>query len=116
MAMTSSERMRLWRDRHPGIDKINNTMVRREVLTHYGNGKCACAICGFSDIRALSIDHIEQRGINEKAARVKGEKTGTALMFYRKLRRDGYPKGYQTLCMNCQWIKRDINRECFQHS
>jgi len=26
--------------------------------------------------------------------------------FYYWLRRQGYPEGYQTLCMNCQWIKR----------
>lgn len=74
--------------------------VRKEVLTHYGNGKLACIRCGFDNILALSIDHIDGRGA-EHRRELKGGK-----VIYRWLKKQGYPRGYQTLCMNCQWIKK----------
>ena len=39
--------------------------VRRIALLHYGEGKIACVRCGFSDIRALSIDHINGKAPGE---------------------------------------------------
>ena len=83
--------------------------LKQEVLTHYGNGKCACVKCGFDDLRALSIDHILGEG-NTLRKRI-GSLGG--ISFYRMLRKEGYPQGYQTLCMNCQFIKRIENREHF---
>lgn len=106
MALTNAERQKLYREKYPGIEKRRRRELRVEVLTHYGNGKLACVKCGFGDIRALSIDHIEGRKANEYTQRRRGEKTTTAIDGYRKLKRDGYPNGYQTLCMNCQWVKR----------
>lgn len=78
-----------------------------ETLTHYGNGKLACVRCGFSDIRALSLDHINGKTPEEK--RERKHKGGCPLYSY--LRSLGYPTGYQTLCMNCQFIKKDENLE-----
>ncbi len=74
----------------------NRAILKRDVLTHYGGGKCACVKCSFSDIRALSIDHLGGGG-NKHRVRINN--------FYRWLKRGEYPKGYQTLCMNCQFIK-----------
>lgn len=82
-----------------------NSKVKCTVLTHYGKGVCACVRCGFSDIRALSIDHID--GVNSKTPR--SSKSGVT--FYRRLRREGFPEGLQTLCMNCQFIKRAEGKE-----
>ena len=81
--------------------------IKLEVLTHYGNGKCVCVKCGFDDIRALSIDHINGGGGLHK--REAGIKSGTDM--YHWLKKNNYPSGYQTLCFNCQWIKRDENHE-----
>lgn len=83
-----------------------NQQVRIETLTYYGKGELACVRCGYNDIRALSIDHIKGDG---KALRDLGELTGVAL--YRRLKNLGYPEGYQTLCMNCQFVKRDADKE-----
>jgi len=83
-----------------------NQQVRIETLTYYGKGELACVRCGYNDIRALSIDHVKGDG---KALRDLGELTGVAL--YRRLKNLGFPVGYQTLCMNCQWIKRKENHE-----
>jgi len=82
----------------------HNQKLKIEVFTHYGNGKCACVKCGYSDIRALSIDHVESK---RKSHTI--EKTGKAL--WGRLKKTGYPEGFQTLCMNCQFIKRVENNE-----
>jgi hypothetical protein len=78
---------------------------KEEVLTYYGGGRCACIECGFSDIRALSIDHIYNNGSeHRKVSNMGGH------VFYNWLKRNSYPFGYQTLCMNCQFIKQDIHK------
>ena len=69
-----------------------------KVLTHYGNGKLSCVLCGFEDIRALSIDHINGGGAKHIKSLHKN--------FYDWLITMGYPDGFQTLCFNCQWIKK----------
>ena len=71
-----------------------------QVLTYYGGGKLACVHCGFSDIRALSIDHIAGEGHRDRRGNL-----------YCRLIRQNFPPGYQTLCMNCQLIKRFENNE-----
>lgn len=70
--------------------------LRFEVLTHYGNGVLACVCCGISELQFLNIDHINGRTDYEKK---NGKERGWQLM--RSLRKKGYPKGYQTLCWNC---------------
>jgi hypothetical protein len=48
-------------------------------------------------------------GADERKNLPKYKRTGVA--FYRHLKKIGYPNGYQTLCMNCQWVKRAQNKE-----
>ena len=73
------------------------------VLAHYGlEGNLACVNCGFSDIRALTIDH--KGGGGNKHRKAVGN-------IYLYLLRNNFPSGYQTLCMNCQFIKREENHE-----
>ena len=79
--------------------------IKREVLTHYGNGKLACVKCGFEDLRALTIDHINGGGRKERMEAGNGLDRG-GVSFYRWLRKKHYPPEYQTLCMNCQLIKQ----------
>ena len=93
-------------------DKVRFTLrryrmkVKLNTLTHYGGGICACVKCGFSDIRALSIDHIDGNGAQHR--REINQMSGD---FYGWLKRNSYPDGYQTLCMNCQFIKRFTDKE-----
>jgi len=78
------------------------------VLTHYGkDGKCVCVKCGFSDIRALSIDHVNGGG--------RAHIRSINAHIYAWLIRNKFPEGFQTLCMNCQWIKRHDNKEFLKH-
>ena len=103
-----------WEKNHPEKYKLlcsrrNKTQYRKHqriVLEHYSQGKLACAYCGFNDIRALSIDHINGGG--EKARREAGV-SGDG--FYRWLIKNNFPDGLQVLCMNCQFIKRHTNNE-----
>jgi hypothetical protein len=63
-----------------------------------------CVRCGFSDERALQIDHIGGGGNTERVKR-----GGMYAMLKRIISVDG--EGYQILCANCNWIKRWENDE-----
>lgn len=77
--------------------------ARKELLLrHYGNGELKCVNCGFDNIKALSLDHINGGG--NKHRRDTDNKGGEK--FYTWLIKNNFPEGYQTLCMNCQFIKR----------
>ena len=79
--------------------------IKREVLLHYSINpeKPICSKCGFDDIRALSIDHINGGGNIQREFIHEN--------FYRWLIKNNYPEGYQVLCMNCQFIKRKEQNE-----
>lgn len=85
-----------------GKQRTYRETVKAEVLAHYGGGVLACVACGYSDLRALSIDHIDGRDREEKEQ---------GFWLWLKLRKANYPSGYQTLCMNCQWIKKYERKE-----
>ena len=69
---------------------------RKEVLDYLG-GKCM--ECGFSDYRALQIDHVNNNGYLER----KNDKRMVRPFVH--LIRDRI-KQYQILCANCNQIKR----------
>ena len=74
---------------------------KAKILKHYGD---VCCRCGFSDWRALSIDHINGDGAQHRKEVPSGK-------LYKWLIENNLPDGFQTLCMNCQFIKRHENRE-----
>ena len=76
------------------------------VLTYYGRGILACVQCGESRMACLSIDHINGGGNEQR--RLLGLKGG--IHFYKWLIKNNFPEGYQTLCMNCQYVKRGENK------
>lgn len=61
-----------------------------------------CAHCGFSDPRALQVDHVDGGGNAER------RRIGQHQVMKRVLA--GEP-GYQLLCANCNWIKLHERRE-----
>lgn len=96
--------MVLWRQENKGklreYKQRSRLSLKVAIFTHYGKGKCACVKCGESRLACLSIDHCNGR----KAAG--DDRTLTGENIYYWLRKQDYPEGYQTLCMNCQWVKR----------
>jgi hypothetical protein len=81
-----------------------------EVLSHYGpNGVLGCCWkdCEVTDPDMLSLDHKDNTGNVE---RKRGGNFAGGVSFYRKLKRDSYPEGLQTLCYNHQWKKEILRR------
>ncbi len=91
------------------INYKSHCKLRKEVLAYYGGGQLACIQCGEQRLACLSIDHINGQGAIERNTLPKYQRAGLA--FYRYLRKKNLPEGYQTLCMNCQWIKRAEKKE-----
>jgi len=78
---------------------------REKLFEIYGH---ECAICGFSDKRALTLDHRLNNGSDER--KLLGERG-----VYRKAKAVFSPDEYQILCMNCQFIKRVEDQRQNQH-
>lgn len=65
-----------------------------------------CVNCGFSDVRALQIDHL-QGGGGKETKHYKGAAQWNKVI-KSVLNKE---KRFQLLCANCNWIKRVENRE-----
>ena len=87
--------------------KLRRHNIKIKVLTYYGNNNLACVICGENRLPCLTLDHINGEGFQHRQQINKG--AGTT--FYTWLEKQGFPKGYQTLCMNDQFIKRNERTE-----
>lgn len=112
-----------WRKVKANMDKFNeyqkkyrilNVVKKRKQMLDYSNSlKSAifeilgkeCAICGFSDNRALQIDHINGGGNLEKKSITKNYYKFVLGQIVKNDRK------YQILCANCNWIKRSNNKE-----
>ena len=77
---------------------------RIDVLKNYSNGTMQCAKCNNNDIRVLSIDHMNGGGTQHR-----NYLGGSSINVYRWLRKNGYPDGYQVLCLNHNIGKPDEN-------
>lgn len=84
--------------------------LKAEVMAAYG-GKCAC--CGESEIRFLSIDHINNDGAtHRRTLKGSGKGSRTGVNIYRWLKKNAYPSGFQVLCFNCNMGKAHNNGVC----
>lgn len=75
-------------------NRASQVKVRSKALELLGN---KCVRCGFSDARALQIDHVNGGGKQEY------KEVGTYRICLNVI--NGID-GYQLLCANCNWIKR----------
>jgi hypothetical protein len=91
--------------------RLRRAADRLSVLSHYSNGKLECACCGEKTYWFLSLDHINNDGAKHRK-NYGGRKSFNADSFNRVLIKEGYPKGIQVLCMNCNWGKRQNNGVC----
>lgn len=93
---------RNWRERNRKyylqLQRNYNRKNRMKIIEVLG-GKCIK--CGFSDWRALQIDHINGGGNREI------KKMGTTNYYKYMLKNiKENPNKFQLLCANCNWIKR----------
>lgn len=63
-----------------------------------------CVRCGYSDTRALQVDHINADAKEDRL------KKGTS--YYYNIQKNILSGRYQVLCANCNVIKRFENQEC----
>lgn len=69
-----------------------------------------------ADPRCLQIDHVNGGGSEEKRQSRKSEKNNKSRSnwnYYKNIltKLESGSKDYQLLCANCNWIKRNINKE-----
>jgi hypothetical protein len=75
--------------------------LRREVFSHYSpNLTCQC--CGEPHIEFLTLDHIHGDGYKEREEHNRD--------FILWVKQQGYPDGYQVLCMNCNFLKDNLDK------
>lgn len=97
-----------YRNRHRRLAQMHqrDQALKTEVMWIYGGGRAVCVMCGENRLACLSIDHIAGGGnTHRQGLRKQGRE------FYAWLRKQGFPEGYQTLCMNCQFVKKDKQKE-----
>jgi hypothetical protein len=88
-----------WREANP--EKVRETEQRHRgklkaaVLDHYGHG---CACCGTTE--RLTVDHVNGDGHLHRA------EVGVGWAIYRWLVNNGFPDGFQILCLPCNVSKK----------
>lgn len=87
------------RDRRRTTGLYHYYSLQHEAIMAYGGYKCNW--CGIDEPLVLAIDHVENNG-KEHRKQI-GSKGGVKL--YKWLRDNGFPAGFQVLCMNCNHAK-----------
>ena len=88
----NKDRAKLWR-------RNRRHRIKIEALTYYGKGTLACVTCGENRLPCLTLDHINGGGRKHREA-------WNNQSIYDIVKKEGLPHQYQTLCMNCQFIKK----------
>lgn len=113
----NSDKSKIWSRNDYRKNTEKHTLQRLELKTEvfkYYSPQLKCT-CGYDDIRALSIDHINNDGAKHRKELFK-TKRGGGTSFYRWLKNNHYPEGFQVLCMNCQFIKSNKQHEQLRKS
>lgn len=107
------ESIKRYKKNHP--DRVRKQENKRrkdrrlQVLEHYSCSPPKCVMCGFDDIRALQIDHINGNGRDHR--RQLGRRAGGSDIIIDFIIKNNYPDGFQILCANCNMIKVIENKE-----
>lgn len=72
--------------------------LRLEVINHYSVGTNRCRCCGETNVDVLCINHLKGNG-NEHRLEATGDPKGRH--FYRWLKKNNFPDGFNVLCRNC---------------
>jgi hypothetical protein len=113
-----------WKARHPGKaakasrewyranrkvaqarERARAKAIKDEVYAAYGGYKCNC--CGETNPFFLSMDHVNNDGSEHRR-----KDNVMSKKIYWWLKKHGFPKGFQVLCMNCNWGKSRNNGIC----
>ena len=87
-------------EKYRQILQKSSQKLRINVLSHYGGNPPKCICCNETEIKFLAIDHIDGGGHQHN---IKLRRWGGS--FYRWLKNNNYPSGFQILCHNCNMAK-----------
>lgn len=73
--------------------------LKFSVMAIYSNGQPKCTCCGETRIEFLTMDHINNDGAEHR------RKIGRGNHITYWLRKNGFPEGFQVLCINCNFAK-----------
>lgn len=76
-------------------ERIRIEALRRYSVTPYPS----CVCCSETIVQFLGLDHINGGGREHRKS------VGSGFGFYRWLRKNGWPDGFQTMCHNCNQAK-----------
>lgn len=79
-----------------------------ETIKFYSNGSMNCLYCGYSDLDALVLDHINDDGAAHRKLLGISSRGSAGMNTYEALKREGYPDGLQVLCANCNTKKQAV--------
>lgn len=83
------------------IAKRYSDSLKDKVFSHYGK---ICVKCGFDNMDALTIDHINQDGAEHRKT-ITGNNRSGGRRLYKWLVDNSYPGGFRTLYQNCNTIE-----------
>ncbi len=75
--------------------------LRKDIFDAYGH---ICRCCGETEEAFLQLDHVNGGGTLDQKAGISSYK------LWRRLRKEGYPPGFQTLCAKCNLSKGNFGR------
>lgn len=103
----AAERTRAWRlaniERHRNACRANDKRAKDACYAAYGGYICAC--CGEREPKFLTLDHVNNDGAEHRRLIGSGSKNVGGKKTYAWLIANGFPLGFQVLCMNCNWGK-----------
>ena len=79
--------------------KTSRKKLKLEVFNYYCNNDVKCQYCDEKELCILTVDHINGGG------RQHTKEVGS---LYPWLKLNGYPEGFQILCWNCQFRKKNL--------
>lgn len=94
------------REKEVERSRLKYQKLREDVFRYYGN---ICACCAETEFDFLTIDHITITRAEHK--KMTGGNAGGIYLYYW-LKKNNYPPGFQTLCMNCNFSKYKNGGEC----
>jgi hypothetical protein len=100
-----------WRKKEEEQRRNKSKEYKKNIIDHYG-GECKC--CGITNIKFLTIDHINNDGFKLKN-RENGKKVknrGGGYLYYEKIIKNNYPSDLQILCFNCNIARQQNGGIC----
>lgn len=96
----AKERTAKWRaenrERALAAQRLSGRKLKDAAYAAYGGYRCGC--CGETMEAFLSLDHTNNDGADHR-------RTMDRRKIYKWLAQNGYPSGFQVLCMNCNFGK-----------